>query len=92
MLGVHENTVRYRLSRIAEVTHLDVVMNGDDQLAVQMALLILRLEGKLPGSDIADVVASPNALTLGSARPIRPWPTRTHCPRGSLAGRRPHRC
>ena len=72
MLGVHENTIRYRLSRIAEITHLDVVMNGDDQLAVQMALLILRLEGRLPGSDIAGVVASPNTLTLATPRGCDP--------------------
>jgi sugar diacid utilization regulator len=66
MLRVHENTIRYRLSRIAEITHLDVVGNGDDQLAVQMALLILRLEGRLPGSDISGVVASPKMLTLAA--------------------------
>ena len=66
MLRVHENTIRYRLSRIAEITHLDVVGNGDDQLAVQMALLILRLEGKLPTSDLAGVVASPNTLAVAT--------------------------
>lgn len=57
-LGVHENTIRYRLSRITEVSGLDVVMSGDDQLAVQVALLILRLEGRLTHGDLAQLVGS----------------------------------
>ena len=44
-LGVHENTVRYRLSRVHVVTGLDVAGDADDQLSVQVALLVLRLEG-----------------------------------------------
>jgi sugar diacid utilization regulator len=48
VLAVHENTIRYRLSRIEEITSLDILAKGDDQLAVQLALLILRLEGRLP--------------------------------------------
>ncbi len=48
-LGVHENTIRYRLARIAELSALDVATNVDDQLAGQLATLILRLEGALPG-------------------------------------------
>jgi GAF domain-containing protein/sugar diacid utilization regulator len=47
-LGVHENTIRYRLARIAELSGLDVATNVDDQLAGQLATLILRLEGVLP--------------------------------------------
>jgi sugar diacid utilization regulator len=47
-LGVHENTIRYRLARIAELSALDVATNVDDQLAAQLATLILRLEGALP--------------------------------------------
>jgi sugar diacid utilization regulator len=46
-LGVHENTIRYRLSRIAEVTGHDVAGDADDQLACQVALVILRLQGRL---------------------------------------------
>jgi len=46
-LDVHENTVRYRLARVSEITGLDVVSDGDVQLAVQLALLILRLEDRL---------------------------------------------
>lgn len=44
-LGVHENTIRYRLARIEDLTHLDVAASSDDQLTAQLALLILRLQG-----------------------------------------------
>lgn len=52
-LGVHENTVRYRLARVHAVTGLDVASDADDQLSVQMALLVLRLQGHpaLPAFD-----------------------------------------
>ncbi len=59
-LGVHENTIRYRLSRIEELTGLDIVGDADVQLAVQLALLILRLEDRLSVSPGDDVVASTN--------------------------------
>jgi sugar diacid utilization regulator/GAF domain-containing protein len=49
-LGVHENTIRYRLARIAELSALDVATNVDDQLAGQLATMILRLEGALPAA------------------------------------------
>jgi DNA-binding PucR family transcriptional regulator len=49
-VGVHENTIRYRLARIAELTGLDVATNADDQLAGQLATLVLRLEGVLHAS------------------------------------------
>jgi sugar diacid utilization regulator len=52
-LGVHENTIRYRLTRIHELTGLAVASDADDQLTAQLALLVLRLEGHLP-----DVVAN----------------------------------
>jgi sugar diacid utilization regulator len=44
-LGVHENTVRYRLARVHALTGLDVAGDASDQLSVQMALLVLRLQG-----------------------------------------------
>jgi sugar diacid utilization regulator len=44
-LGVHENTIRYRLSRVQSITGLDVASSADDQLSVQVALLGLRLKG-----------------------------------------------
>jgi sugar diacid utilization regulator len=47
LLDVHENTIRYRLGRIREVTHLDVAGNADHQLTLQLGLLILRLVGRI---------------------------------------------
>jgi sugar diacid utilization regulator len=44
-LHVHENTVRYRLARVRSLTGLDVAGDASDQLSVQMALLVLRLQG-----------------------------------------------
>jgi sugar diacid utilization regulator len=44
-LAIHENTVRYRLARVRDLTGLDVAADADDQLSVQMALLVLRLRG-----------------------------------------------
>ena len=50
-LGVHENTIRLRLARVAVTTGLDVAGDANDQLSVQTALLVLRLQGHpiLPG-------------------------------------------
>lgn len=59
-LGVHENTVRYRLARIEEIIGLDIAADGDVQLAVQLALLILRLEDRLGTAAPGAVVASAN--------------------------------
>lgn len=48
-LGVHQNTVRYRLARLREVADLDVD-NLDDLLDARFAFRILELEGTLrPG-------------------------------------------
>jgi DNA-binding PucR family transcriptional regulator len=44
-LHIHENTVRYRLSRVHGIIGLDVAADADDQLSVQVALLVLRLQG-----------------------------------------------
>lgn len=44
-LGVHENTIRYRLARVEALTGFDVGGDADDQLTVQVALLVLRLQG-----------------------------------------------
>jgi sugar diacid utilization regulator len=46
-LCVHENTIRYRLSRIEELTGLRVATDSDAQLSAQLALLVLRLQGRL---------------------------------------------
>jgi sugar diacid utilization regulator len=47
-LAVHENTIRYRLTRVEDRTGLGVAHSSDDQLTAQLALLVLRLEGALP--------------------------------------------
>jgi sugar diacid utilization regulator/GAF domain-containing protein len=44
-LGIHENTVRYRLNRVHRLTGLDVASDAHAQLSVQTALLVLRLQG-----------------------------------------------
>jgi sugar diacid utilization regulator len=45
LLGIHENTVRLRLAKVHDLTGLDVAADPTDQLSVQTALLVLRLEG-----------------------------------------------
>lgn len=44
-LGIHENTVRYRLNQVRRLTGLDVAADAHAQLTVQTALLVLRLQG-----------------------------------------------
>jgi sugar diacid utilization regulator len=46
-LDVHENTIRYRLGRIEEAIGLPVATDADAQLTAQLALLVLRLQGRL---------------------------------------------
>lgn len=46
-LGVHQNTIRYRLARITDLLALDLMSDPDDQLSCQLALMILRLDGSL---------------------------------------------
>lgn len=52
-LGVHENTIRYRLARIEELTGLAIATGSDAQLSAQLALLVLRLQGRLPAPKAA---------------------------------------
>jgi sugar diacid utilization regulator len=47
-LDVHENTIRYRIGKIEELTGLVVASDCDAQLSAQIALLVLRLQGALP--------------------------------------------
>jgi DNA-binding PucR family transcriptional regulator len=56
-LGVHENTIRYRLTRIEELTGLAVATSSDDQLSAQLALLVLRLNGVVPVAPVASAAA-----------------------------------
>ena len=46
-LDVHENTIRYRLGRIEEAIGIPVATDADAQLTAQLALLVLRLQGRL---------------------------------------------
>jgi sugar diacid utilization regulator len=48
MIGVHENTVRYRLARIEELTGLNVAADSADQMTAQFAILLLQLSGRCP--------------------------------------------
>ncbi len=46
-LGVHENTIRYRLARIEELTGLCVTHDPDAQLGARLSLLVLMIQGCL---------------------------------------------
>ncbi|WP_168588536.1 helix-turn-helix domain-containing protein [Saccharopolyspora sp. ASAGF58] len=46
VLGVHENTIRYRLTKIEELTGLALVGDPDAQVQASLALLVLRLTGE----------------------------------------------
>ncbi len=48
LLGVHPNTIRYRAANIERLTGLAVTTDDDAHLTAQLALLILRLDGRLP--------------------------------------------
>jgi sugar diacid utilization regulator len=62
-LDVHENTIRYRLSRIEELTGLAVMHDPDAQLRARLSLLVLLLQGRLPSG----VAAKPPALSTVAA-------------------------
>lgn len=64
-LEVHENTIRYRLSRIEELTGLAVMHDPDAQLRARLSLLVLLLQGRLPRS-IA-IVAPPLPAVAAAA-------------------------
>jgi GAF domain-containing protein len=49
-LGVHENTIRYRLGRIEELTGLPITHDPDGQLRARLSLLVLMLQDRLPAS------------------------------------------
>jgi len=72
-LEVHENTIRYRLSRIEELTGLAVMHDPDAQLRARLSLLVLQLQGRLssavagPAPAIPAVVAPVIDLEVVSA-------------------------
>ncbi|MGY4099374.1 GAF domain-containing protein [Nocardia sp. R16R-3T] len=47
-LGVHENTIRYRLARIEKLTGLDLLNETTDQLKAELSIAALRLVGDMP--------------------------------------------
>jgi GAF domain-containing protein len=51
-LAVHENTIRYRLARIEELTGLAITHDPDAQLGARLSLLVLMLTGSLAPSDL----------------------------------------
>ena len=59
-LDLHENTIRYRLSRIEDLTGLAITHDPDAQLRARLLLLVLLLQGRLP------------APADGSERALRP--------------------
>ena len=56
-LDVHENTIRYRLSRVEELTGLAIMHDPDAQLRARLSLLVLMLKGRLPSG----IAAAPAA-------------------------------
>lgn len=75
-LGVHENTVRLRLARVEAATGLDVAGDANDQLSVQTALLVLRLQGH----PTLDAVGTP--AEVGADGRDGPGPARRHTATG----------
>jgi DNA-binding PucR family transcriptional regulator len=73
LLGVHENTVRLRLAKVAEVTGLDVIGDANHQLSIQTALLALWLTGH-PGltstTTLPSAVRSSSDASASAARSI----------------------
>jgi sugar diacid utilization regulator len=57
-LGVHPNTVRYRLASVERLTRLAVTTDDDDYMTAQMAMAIIRLNGQLPGRTRDDAKAT----------------------------------
>jgi DNA-binding PucR family transcriptional regulator len=51
-LAVHENTIRYRLSRIEELTGLAITHDPDAQLCARLSLLVLMLSGRLDAMEL----------------------------------------
>jgi DNA-binding PucR family transcriptional regulator len=62
-LGVHENTIRYRLARIEELTGLCVTHDPDAQLGARLSLLVLMTQGKIAGNEAAQ-----NGSAAGQSR------------------------
>jgi GAF domain-containing protein len=69
-LGVHENTIRYRLARLEELTGLAITHDPDAQLGARLSLLVLTLNGSLTATDLArdqSAAARPGLKLVGAA-------------------------
>jgi DNA-binding PucR family transcriptional regulator len=67
-LGVHENTIRYRLSRVEQLTGLAITHDPDAQMQARLSLLVLLLQGRLPDGDHR--AAARRQLEVVSARAV----------------------
>ena len=67
-LDVHENTIRYRLSRVEELTGLAIMHDPDAQLRARLSLLVLLLQGRLPSGIAAAARAAAERLPGGRRR------------------------
>lgn len=67
-LQVHENTIRYRLARIRELTGLAVGTSSDDELTAHVALLVLRLRRLAGDPDLIGSKARSPAPRRASGR------------------------
>jgi hypothetical protein len=75
VLALHENTIRYRLARIEDLTGLAVSSSSDDQLSVQIALLILRICGEATSrrsGTYGTSGAEGSSAQTGESQPARP--------------------
>ncbi len=68
-LGVHENTIRYRLARIEELTGLSVTHDPDAQLGARLSLLVLMLRGSLDSWETPGVASA--EARRGTLTPVR---------------------
>ena len=73
-LGVHENTIRYRLARIEELTGMPVTHDPDAQLRARLSMLVLMLQGRVPAlaeaAGAPTVENVPRAARRGGARAV----------------------
>jgi sugar diacid utilization regulator len=66
-LDVHENTIRYRLSRVEELTGLAIMHDPDAQLRARLSLLVLMLKGRLPNGLASPAPVEPLGLEVVDA-------------------------
>jgi sugar diacid utilization regulator len=65
-LGVHENTIRYRLAKAEELAALPFTRDPDAQTRAQISLAILQLQGRIP----PEVARREEAAPVRSLQPV----------------------